>query len=110
MRLDQAKAAKPQTPRLLPVDGACAKKICAVTWRAILLPLLFSSHLLAQQTRPNPPRVFLINAQKLAETKRRIQSGDKTLDAALAKLEADARQALQQEPVSVVTKPLPFFL
>jgi hypothetical protein len=68
-----------------------------------LLLLLACSNLPAQ-TYVNPPRVFLINAKKLAETKRRIQSGDKTFDAALAKLEADARKALQQEPVSVVTK------
>ena len=64
--------------------------------------MLLSSPLFAQQQKP--PRVFLINAQKLAETKRRIHSGDQTLDAALAKLDADARKALQQEPVSVVTK------
>lgn len=56
------------------------------------------------QTNRDRPRVFLINAQKLAETKQRIQAGDKTLDAALARLEADARKALQQESVSVVTK------
>jgi len=47
---------------------------------------------------------FPSQSQKLAETKQRIQSGDKTFDAALAKLEADARKALQQEPVSVTTK------
>jgi hypothetical protein len=64
--------------------------------------MLLASPLFAQ--RPQAPRVFLINGQNLAETKQRIQSGDKTLDAALAKLEADARKALQQEPVSVTTK------
>ena len=62
------------------------------------------STLAAQQTGSNPPRVFIIQAQKLAETKRRIQAGDKSFDAALAKLESDARKALQQVPVSVVTK------
>ncbi|HMG72501.1 MAG TPA: alginate lyase family protein [Pyrinomonadaceae bacterium] len=40
----------------------------------------------------------------MAETKQRIQSGDKTFDPALAKLEVDARKALRQEPVSVTTK------
>jgi hypothetical protein len=64
--------------------------------------MLLSSPLLAQQQQA--PRVFLWNAQKLAETKQRIQSGDKTFAVALAKLEADARKALQQEPVSVTTK------
>jgi Alginate lyase len=56
---------------------------------------------LAAQHRP---RVFLIDARKLTETKQRVQSGDKTFDAALAKLESDARKALQQAPTSVVTK------
>src|SRR5260370_31454659 len=50
------------------------------------------------------PRVFLISAQKLAETKQRIQTGDKSFAAALTKLESDARKALQQEPTSVVSK------
>ncbi len=50
------------------------------------------------------PRVFLIDARKLADTKRRIQSGDQIFAAALAKLEADARRAMQQTPSSVVTK------
>jgi hypothetical protein len=56
------------------------------------------------QQPSNPPRVFLINSQKLAETKKRIQSGDKSFAAAIAKLEADARKALDQQPVSVTTK------
>jgi hypothetical protein len=72
---------------------------------AIVLSLVAAcAPLLAQQTKTDPPRVFLINAQKLAETKRRIKSGDKTFEPALAKLESDARKALQQEPVSVTTK------
>jgi hypothetical protein len=62
----------------------------------------FSPDTLAQPQKA--PRVFLLNSQKLAETKQRIQSGDKTFDVALAKLEAEARKALQQEPVSVTTK------
>jgi hypothetical protein len=73
-------------------------------WAAIVILMLLSSPLFAQQQKP--PRVFLFNPQKLAEIKQRIQSGDKTFDAALAKLEADARKALQQEPVSVTTKAL----
>lgn len=62
------------------------------------------SSLAAPQTKSDPSRVFLLNSQKLADTKRRIQSGDKTFDAALTKLEADAQKALRQEPVSVTTK------
>ena len=80
------------------------EKIHPIRCAVILILLLPPYQLFAQQPNHNPPRVFLINAQKLAETKRRIQSGDKTFAAALAKLESDARQALQQEPVSVVTK------
>jgi hypothetical protein len=50
------------------------------------------------------PRVFLLDAERLAANKRRINDGDKTLEAALIKLESDARKALTQEPTSVVTK------
>jgi hypothetical protein len=58
----------------------------------------------AQEKRAAAPRVFLVDGSKLAETKRRINSGDKTFAAALAKLETDARKAMQQTTVSVVTK------
>lgn len=59
----------------------------------------------AQATKVAVPRVFLIEGGKLAETKHRVQLGDKTLAAALAKLEADARRAMQQQgSFSVVTK------
>src|SRR6185436_13422437 len=50
------------------------------------------------------PRVFVIDVRQLAETKRRIKSGDQSFAAALAQLEKDARKALQQQPTSVVTK------
>ena len=46
------------------------------------------------------PRVFLINARKLAETKQRIHDGDKTFNASLQKLEDDARKA--PEPGAVI--------
>ncbi|HMJ26242.1 MAG TPA: alginate lyase family protein [Pyrinomonadaceae bacterium] len=58
----------------------------------------------AQEKKPAAPRVFIVDGQKLAETKRRIQAGDKSFTAALAKLETDARRAMQQKPLSVVTK------
>ena len=63
-----------------------------------------SSIATAQKTEAAVPRVFLIDGRKLSETKRRIKSGDKTFAAALTKLEADARRAMQQEPLSVVNK------
>lgn len=62
--------------------------------------LILSAQALAQRT----PRVFLLNAGKLAETKQRLRDGDKRLAAPLRKLESDARKALSQEPTSVVTK------
>jgi len=72
-------------------------------WGTILLIASAWSASFAQQAS-DPPRVFLLNAQKLAETKQRIQSGDKSFALPLAKLESDAGKALQQEPLSVVTK------
>ena len=103
LSLSAHQAAKPQTLASHAKDPR-QKKIHSIRWAAILMPLVLSSQLLARLPQFNLPRVFLINAQKLAETKRRIQSGDKTYDAPLAKLETDAHKALQQEPVSVVTK------
>src|ERR1700730_5897123 len=73
------------------------------TLAAILLLFLLGSNLSAQ-TAAGAARVFLINARKLAGTKQRIHDGDRSLDAALRKLESDARRTLSQEPTSVVTK------
>ncbi len=83
-------------------QAAKPRTVYSFRWTAIVILMLLSSPLLAQQQKA--PRVFLVNSQKLAETKQRIQSGDKSLESAVAKLEADARKALQQEAVSVVTK------
>lgn len=58
----------------------------------------------AQETKTASPRVFIIDGRRLAETKRRIESGDETLAAAMAKLEADARRAMQQKPFTVISK------
>jgi hypothetical protein len=68
---------------------------------ALLGPSLLAS---AQETKTVAPRVFLIDGRRLAETKRRIHLGDQTFTAALAKLETDARRAMQQKPSSVVAK------
>ena len=96
-----ANAVEPHRPRLSrPPDNLI--KIHSFSWAAVLLLLLLSPQLFAQPQKL--ARVFLTNAQKLAETKHRIQSGDKSFDAPLAKLESDARKALQQDPVSVTTK------
>ena len=66
--------------------------------------LALSSIANAQETKTAAPRVFLIDGRKLAETKRRIQLEDQTFAAALAKLETDARRAMQQKTSSVVNK------
>lgn len=66
--------------------------------------LLLAASYIPSQTADHAPRVLLLNARKLAETKQRIHDGDKTLDAALRRLEGEARTALSQEPTSVVTK------
>jgi len=58
----------------------------------------------AQAPRSAAPRVFLLDARQLQATKQRIQSGDKTLDPAIGKLERDAQKALASGPFSVVTK------
>lgn len=58
-------------------------------------------------TPPSPtevPRVFLIDPRALAETRRRIRSGDKSFDAPLRRLEEEARKALGAGPFSVTTK------
>lgn len=73
-------------------------------WMILSSLLVMSSIAMGQKTEAAVPRVFIIDGQKLAETKHRIKSGDQTFAAALTKLEADARRAMQQEPLSVVNK------
>src|SRR5213082_1537636 len=58
----------------------------------------------AQTPRADVPRVFLVDARKLSEARRSVLSGDKTFDAALRKLESDARKALGAGPFSVTSK------
>ena len=70
---------------------------------AILLLLLLWLNLSAQPAAA-APRVFLVNARKLVETKQSVLSGNRNFDAALAKLENEARQALSGGTFSVVTK------
>src|SRR5262245_21212541 len=50
------------------------------------------------------PRVFLLDAGYLAETRQKIRSGDTNFAAALAALERDAKAALATKPLSVVQK------
>jgi hypothetical protein len=57
-----------------------------------------------QVSSPTAPRVFLLDAKQLAETRARILAGDKTVAAALKKLESEAHKTLETGPFSVVTK------
>src|SRR5215216_5232223 len=75
-------------------------RLCA----AALICAAHAQSIFAQAQRPAAPRVFLIDARKLAETKRAILDGDKSYDAALRKLENEARKALDAGAFSVVTK------
>lgn len=50
------------------------------------------------------PRVFLVDARRLAAAKRGVLAGDKEFDAALKKLEADAKKALAAGVYSVTSK------
>lgn len=63
-----------------------------------------AQNLPAQNSKSDSPRVFLINAGQLQETKQRVKAGDKTFDASLAKIESDAKAALSAGTYSVVTK------
>ena len=57
-----------------------------------------------QATKTDLPRVFLADARRLQEVKHAFQAKDKTYDAALAKIDADARKALREGTYSVTTK------
>lgn len=61
----------------------------------------------AQSPSKTQPRVFLLDAKGLTETKQRIQKGDKAFDAALAKLEENAKKALTAGPFTVTSKAAP---
>jgi len=71
---------------------------------AAILIVAASQNVPARIIQSSPPRVFLVDARRLAETKRAILAGDKTFDAALRKLEADARKALGAGTFSVTSK------
>ena len=60
----------------------------------------------AQTPQAGVPRVFLFDARKLSEARRGVLAGDKTFDAALRKLESDARRALSAGTFSVTSKTL----
>lgn len=77
-------------------------RILLVCCAAILLSAVLRN--VTARMTPSPPRVYLVNARALSETKQRILSGDKTFDASVRQLESEARKALGAGPFSVVSK------
>ena len=76
-----------------------------MTWSAlVLLWAMAGQGVPAQTSQSGPPRVFLLDARRLAEARRSVRAGDKSFDAALGKLEADAHKALAAGPFSVTSK------
>src|SRR5437660_9818736 len=53
---------------------------------------------------PSAPRVFLLDAKQVQLTRQRVRDGDKSLNAAWARLEREAQKALSEGPFSVVIK------
>ena len=80
--------------RKLTLTLCCAALLAATAARAAVTP----------PGSAEVPRVFLIDPRGLAETRRRIRSGDKSFDAPLRKLEEGARKALGAGPFSVTSK------
>ncbi|HEY0458368.1 MAG TPA: alginate lyase family protein [Pyrinomonadaceae bacterium] len=66
--------------------------------------LFLSLVLFCQRSEAQTPRVFLLDAEKLAEAKRKILAGDKTYNQALEKLKTSADEALKAENYAVVNK------
>lgn len=75
-----------------------------MVWWAIILTGAAGPNLFAQTSQVSPLRVFLLDSRRLAQTRQRILSGDRTFAAALGKLESEARKALVAGPFSVASK------
>src|SRR6185369_16195568 len=67
---------------------------------SFFVPVILFCQLAAAQT----PRVFLWDAEKLADAKRKISAGDKDYSQALAKLKNNAQKTLKIENFSVINK------
>jgi hypothetical protein len=81
------------------------KKYLTLTGLVTAAFIVAASQSAAGQTAAGgPPRVFLVDARRLAETRRSVLAGDRAFDAALRKLEADAKKALAGGTFSVTTK------
>jgi len=81
-------------------------KIIQALFSSCFISLAFVglSSIANSQAKIAAPRVFILDGRELAATKLRIRSNDQTFAAALANLEKDARRAMQQQPLSVISK------
>ena len=69
--------------------------------------LISRAQQLAKPTPADPdPRVWLLDARQLQATRERLRKGDKNLAPAGARLEREARKALEEGPFSIVNKEL----
>ncbi len=87
--------------------GNCYMRKYIVTY---LMVIFLSAGSAKAQNADRPekvkPRVFALNPDKLVEAKTRLAKGDVDLRPAMKKLRADAEEALQVKPVSVMDKTL----
>src|SRR5260221_13147353 len=58
----------------------------------------------AQGKKAEPPRVFLADAERLRDIRQSVQAKDKTYEAAVDKIETEARKALKEGTYSVTSK------
>ena len=75
-----------------------------ITFTIVGLLFIASHAALAAQTAQAAPTLLLIDADRLADAKVRLQRKDETMTAAVAALERDAAKALAMKPVSVMDK------
>jgi Alginate lyase len=72
---------------------------------SLVLTLLDPIAICASRTiQTTPLRIYLLDANQLRESKARMQSGDKRIEAPVSRLLTEARKALSEGPFSVVTK------
>ena len=85
---------------------SCLRLSCRLSW---LVVLLFCGTALAEQAATRmesdkEPRVFLLDAGHLKVVRQQVQTGDKKLDPALARLRQEEKDALKAGPFSVMHK------
>jgi hypothetical protein len=71
---------------------------------AALFYVHFNGTIQASEAACEPPKVFSDDPQTLAASKSRLAAGDRTLQAVLKRLLADAARELSQQPCSVMDK------